>query len=196
MDQPRDARHEVPASAAAVLSAASAEAVVAASRDEPRRHDQTYKLLFSHPVAARSLVRDVLARDWSDELDMETLERFPTEHVDARLRRSLGDMAYRVWFKGGARSAVFLVEFQSSADENMALRMMEYATVALAFLNADPKRLDADRLLPLLVAHEVYTGPGRSTAKRNVRGAVRAAEGATSGKGEDREPSVARLRRG
>ena len=166
MDQPRDARYEVPASAA---SATSAEAVVAASRDEPRRHDQTYKLLFSHPVAARSLVRDVLARDWSDELDMKTLERFPTEHVDARLRRSLGDMAYRVWFKGGARSAVFLVEFQSSADENMALRMMEYATVALAFLHADPKRLDADRLLPLLVAHEVYTGPGRSTAKRNVR---------------------------
>ena len=111
----------------------------------------------------------MLARDWSDALDLETLERFPTEHVDAGLRRSMGDMAWRVWFKGRERSAVFLVEFQSSSDGEIALRMLQYATNALTFLKADRRVLDAGGVLPLLVAHEVYTGPRRSTAKRSVR---------------------------
>ena len=162
MDQPRDARNDASA------ASDSSDAPVAGSRG-PRRHDQTYKLLFAQPEAARSLTSDVLARRWSDELDMETLERFPTEHMDAELRRSLSDMAWRVWFKGGERSAVFLVEFQSSVDEDMALRMRQYVTDALNFLRADPRLLDADEFLPLIGAYEVYTGPGRSTAKRSVQ---------------------------
>ena len=126
MDQPRNAHNDASA------ASDSSDAPVADSRG-PRRHDQTYKLLFAQPEAARSLVRDVLARDWSDELDLETLTRLPTEHVDAGLRRSM------------------------------------YATEALKFLMADSRRLDAGEVLPLLVVHEVYTGPGRSTAKRSVR---------------------------
>ena len=152
MDQPRRAR----------------DAPAADPRDRPRRHDQTYKLLFSHPTAARSLIRDALARDWSGELDLETLERFPTEHVDAGLRRSMGDMAWRVGFKGRKRSAVFLVEFQSSSDKNMALRIQQYASATAMFLQTNPEHLDADGFMPLLVAYELYTGPGRSTAKRSV----------------------------
>ena len=144
-----------------------AEPGAAASR-EPRRHDQTYKLLFSHPLAARSLIEDVLARDWSDELDLDTLERFPTEHVDAGLHRSMSDMAWRVWFKGGQRSVVFLVEFQSLSDPSMAIRMLQYATAAAKFLHENPGLLDAGGVMPLLAAYELYTGPGRSTAKRSV----------------------------
>ena len=162
MDQPGNAR-DVPA------PSDSAEALGAEPRNPPRRHDQTYKLLFAQPEAAQSLIRDVLARCWSDELDMETLERFPTEHVDAALRRSLSDMAWRVWFKGGARSVVFLVEFQSSSDENMAWRMWQYVAEALKYLKANPKVLDRDEFLPLVGPYEVYTGPGRSTAERSVR---------------------------
>ena len=158
VDHPRNPRRDAPA-----------PSDPAASCDEPRRHDQTYKLLFSQPLAARSLIGDILARDWSDELDLETLERFSTEHVDAELRRSLSDMAWRVWFKGGKRSAVFLVELQSSVDPSMAMRMLQYATATAKFLQSDPGLLDADGVMPLLAAYEVYTGPGRSKAKRSVR---------------------------
>ena len=158
VDHPRNPRRDAPAPSAPP-----------ASCDEPRRHDQTYKLLFSQPLAARSLIGDILARDWSDELDLETLERFSTEHVDAGLRRSLSDMAWRVWFKGGKRSAVFLVEFQSSVDAGMAIRMLQYTTATAKFLQSDPGLLDAGGVMPLLAVYEVYTGPGRSKAKRSVR---------------------------
>ena len=159
---------DAPAPSDVAAPADVADPGAAASPDEPRRHDQTYKLLFSQPLAARSLIEDVLARDWSDELDLDTLERFPTEHVDAGLRRSMSDMAWRVRFKGRERSVVFLVEFQSSSDPNMAMRMLQYATVAAKFLHENPGLLDPDGFMPLLAAYEMYTGPGRSTAKRSV----------------------------
>ena len=170
-DAAPDAPDDAPAPSDVAAPAAPADVAepgAAASRDEPRRHDQTYKLLFSQPLAARSLIEDVLARDWSDELDLDTLERFPTEHVDAGLHRSMSDMAWRVWFKGRKRSVVFLVEFQSSVDPSMAMRMLQYATAAAKFLHENPGLLDAGGFMPLLAAYELYTGPGRSTAKRSM----------------------------
>ena len=171
MDHPRNPRPDAPAPStpdAPDAPADVAESGASAPRDEPRRHDQTYKLLFSQPLAARSLIEDVLAHGWSDELDLDTLERFPTEHVDVGLRRSTSDMAWRVWFKGGQRSVVFLVEFQSSSDPSMAMRMLQYGTAAAKFLYENPGLLDAGGFMPLLAAYELYTGPGRSTAKRSV----------------------------
>ena len=123
-------------------------------------------------------------------MDLETLERFPTEHVDAELRRSVGDMAWRVWFKGRSRSVVFLVEFQSSSDGNMAFRMRQYVTEALKYLKADPKVLDHDGFVPLVGPYEVYTGPGRSTAERSVRELFKLPGGAAGGAGADRGLSV------
>ena len=170
-DAAPDAPDDAPAPSDVAAPAAPADAAepgAAASREGPRRHDQTYKLLFSQPLAARSLIEDVLARDWSDELDLDTLERFPTEHVDAGLHRSMSDMAWRVWFKGRERSVVFLVEFQSSSDPSMAIRMLQYATAAAKFLHENPGLLDPGGVMPLLAAYELYTGPGRSTAKRSM----------------------------
>ena len=40
------------------------------------------------------------------------------------MQRRLGDCAWRVWFKDGRASVVFLVEFQSSVDGEMLFRAM------------------------------------------------------------------------
>ena len=37
-----------------------------------RRHDQSYKKLFSQPMAAAALIRDFAAKGWAHELDMTT----------------------------------------------------------------------------------------------------------------------------
>ena len=64
---------------------------------------------------------------------------------------------------------MFLVEFQSSSDRNIALRMWRYVREALKFVMANPRLLDRDGFLPLVGPYEVYTGPRRSIAKRSVR---------------------------
>ena len=101
-----------------------------AREPESRRHDQTYKLLFSHAPAAADLIRDFAAKGWSRALDLATLEPFPTESVSPDLRRRLGDCAWRASFKDGRASVVFLVEFQSSVDREMLFRTMGYSQAA------------------------------------------------------------------
>ncbi len=123
-----------------------------------RRHDQSYKKLFSQPRAAAALIRDFAAKDWAHELDMTTLQPFPTETVGPDLKRRADDCAWHVRCKNG-RSVVFLFEFQSSVDRDMALRMLRYTERVLSVLRSNKTLLDPDGALPLVLAFVLYNGP-------------------------------------
>ena len=143
----------------------------AASEPAPkryRRHDESYKQLFRDPRAATALIRDFAAKSWADELDMATLQPFPTETVGPDLKRRAGDCAWHVRFKDG-RSVVFLFEFQSSADRDMALRMLHYTAAALTTLRNNETLLDPDGALPLVLAFVLHKGRTRGTWPRRCR---------------------------
>ena len=123
-----------------------------------RRHDESYKKLFNVPLAAEVLIRDFAAKDWDHELDMTTLQPFPTETVGPDLKRQSGDCAWHVRFKDG-RSVVFLFEFQSSVDPDMALRMLSYTAAALTTLRSNKTLLDPGGATPLVVPNVLHTGP-------------------------------------
>ena len=143
------------------------------SRRERRPHDQTYKALFAHDVAIKSLIRDFLAAGGHDVLDLDTAELVPTETISPGLERRLADLAVRVWFKDSAASVVFLVEFQSSHDPGMALRTLGYATGAIEMLRANPKMLDPDGSVPLVLARVLHTGPEPWTAATSLAALTR-----------------------
>ena len=129
-----------------------------AQEPDSRRHDQTSKLLFSHPPAATDLVRDFAAKGWVHGLDLRAVEAFPTESVSADLKRRLGDCAWRVWFKGRRASVVFLVEFQSSVDHEMVFRTMDYSHGAHLVFHRNPGMLDPGGAMPHIVSVVVYSG--------------------------------------
>ena len=129
-----------------------------AQEPESRRHDQTYKLLFSHAPAATHLVRDFAAKGWSCALDLATLEPFPTESVSPDLRRRLGDCAWRAWFRDGRASVVFLVEFQSSVDREMLFRTMSYSQAAHLAFHRYPSLRDPGDAMPYTMSVVVYSG--------------------------------------
>jgi len=126
---------------------------------EHRRHDQTYKALFAHDIAIKSLIRDFLAVGSHDVLDLDTAELVPTETVSQGLERRLADFAVRVRFKDSDASVVFIVEFQSSHDPDMALRTLGYVTGMIEMLRANPAMLDPGDSVPLVLARVLYTGP-------------------------------------
>ena len=107
---------------------------------QPRRSDEASKRLFSHPRMVADLVR-LLGDPWVDGLDLDRLERLPTEHVADDLRARRADMPWWAPFKrdtawpAGA-GALFHVEFQSSPDAHMAERLLEY----VALLSRDLRR--------------------------------------------------------
>ena len=143
------------------------------SRPERRPHDQTYKALFAHDVAIKSLIRDFLAAGGHDVLDLDTAELVPTETISPGLVRRLADLAVRVWFKNSDASVVFLVEFQSSHDPDMVLRTLGYATGTIEMLRANPNMLDSDGSVPLVLARVLHTGPEPWTAATSLAALTR-----------------------
>lgn len=89
-----------------------------------RRHDETYKLLFSQPGAVEDLVRSFVGGDLGEELDFDTLDAMPSDLVSDDLVRRQADLLWRVRFRGKWLYLLILIEFQSKVDRFMALRIL------------------------------------------------------------------------
>lgn len=108
-------------------------------RERPARakHDASYKSFF----ARRRTVADTLrafAADLAGHLDFATLERMPASFVTHALGQRHADMLWRIRTTGGRSLYILiLIEFQSTVDRRMALRMMEYAAAIWMRLELD-----------------------------------------------------------
>ena len=89
-------------------------------------HDHSYKLLFSHPEMVADLLRGFVLEDWVKDLDFATLERVSGGYVADDLREREDDIVWRVRFGGGWLYVYLLIEFQSSVDHFMAVRVLAY----------------------------------------------------------------------
>ena len=95
--------------------------------------DPANKRLFSHPRMAADLIR-LLGDPWVDDLDLDRLERLPTEYVSNDLRNRRADLPWWAPFKPGTghpagAGVMFHIEFQSSPDAHMAERLLEYVAL-------------------------------------------------------------------
>jgi predicted transposase YdaD len=126
-------------------------------KGETPSHDRGYKLLFSHPTAVEELLRGFLQEDWSERLDFSTLERVGNSFVSEDLRERHGDLIWRLRVRGEADGWFYLyllLEFQSTSDPFMALRLLAYVSLLLEEIVRQEKLKPGDRLpavLPLVL---------------------------------------------
>ena len=95
--------------------------------------DPANKRLFSHPRMAADLIR-LLGDPWVDDLDLDRLERLPSEYVSNDLRTRRADLPWWAPFKPGTghpagAGVMFHIEFQSNPDAHMAERLLEYVAL-------------------------------------------------------------------
>ena len=95
--------------------------------------DPANKRLFSHPRMAADLIR-LLGDPWVADLDLDRLERLPSEYVSNDLRTRRADLPWWAPFKSGTghpagAGVMFHIEFQSSPDAHMAERLLEYVAL-------------------------------------------------------------------
>jgi len=124
-------------------------------------HDALYHRFFSDPAIVAQLLREFVAGPWLDGLDLDGLERLNTNfHADSGERRA-GDLVWRMPRQGGGDAYVMLLlEFQSTPDPWMALRMLVYAGLLWQHLIRE-KRLLPDGRLPPILPVVLYNGdPG------------------------------------
>ena len=62
-------------------------------------HDNSYKLLFSHPEMVRDLLVGFVEKPWIEQLDLTTLEKASGSYVADDLRDREDDVIWRVRFR-------------------------------------------------------------------------------------------------
>ena len=89
-------------------------------------HDTIYKLLFAHDRMIQDLLVGFLPDKWVAALDLESLEKMNGSYVTDDLRGRHGDAVWRIRWGEEWLYVYLLLEFQSSVDRFMALRIMVY----------------------------------------------------------------------
>ena len=89
-------------------------------------HDNSYKLLFSHAEMVRDLLLGFVREEWVQELDFSTLEKINGSYVSDDIRDRHDDIIWKVRWGKQWLYVYLLLEFQSTIDRYMPVRIMTY----------------------------------------------------------------------
>ena len=130
-------------------------------------YDAGYKLLFSHPEMVRDLLTGFVREAWVEDLDFDTLECLSGEHVADDLRQRHDDVIWRVKFSGEWLYVYILLEFQSTVDKFMAVRLMTY--IGLLYQDIIRKKhFSSSGRLPPVFPIVLYNGDDRWRAATEI----------------------------
>ena len=122
--------------------------------------DPHYKRLFSFPRMVEDLLRGFLPGEVLAEVDFSTLDKLPAEYVSDALLRRHGDCVWRVRRRGRWLYLLVLLEFQSTEEARMALRILGYTSLQYQEL-VRTGALDAGGRLPAVLPVVLYNGEAR-----------------------------------
>ena len=138
------------------------------NREQPP-HDTGYKSFFSNPEMVESLLRDFVPEEFVTELDFTTLERCSGSYVTDDLRERHDDVVWRVrWKRGSWCYALIIMEFQSTPDYWMALRIASYTALLLLDL-VKSKEIRGREGLPPVFPIVLYRGEKRWSGPQELR---------------------------
>ena len=130
-------------------------------------HDHAYKKLFSHPQMVEDLLRGFVKEDWVAQLDYPSLEKVSASYVSDDLREREDDLIWRVRWGSNWVYVYLLLEFQSTVDHHMAVRLLTYVGLLYQDL-IEAKQLLENRNLPPVLPVVLYNGGGRWTASQDI----------------------------
>ncbi len=130
-------------------------------------HDHSYKQLFSNPELVRDLLQGFVIEDWVKELDLDTLERVNGSYVSDDLREREDDIIWRVRLGDSWVYVYLLIEFQSTVDHYMALRLLTYLGLLYQDLQKSGSLLPDGKLPPVLPL-VLYNGQKKWNAATSI----------------------------
>ena len=139
-------------------------------------HDSSYKFLFSNPEFVRDLIIGFIPDDWIHTLDYETLKKVPGSYITDDFKQREDDIVWRVKVGSEWVYLYLLIEFQSSVDKYMALRMMVYVGLLYQDLIKRGEVL-ADGRLPPILPIVLYNGSQRWSAATDIADLIPAVPG-------------------
>jgi hypothetical protein len=122
------------------------------------------------------LLRGFVTTDWVRAVDLTTLERVHSSHISTDLREREDDILWRVRGQHSWLYIYLLLEFQSTVDTYMAVRIQTYVGLLYEGLIRSRQFTPAGKLPPV-VPIVLYNGRGRWTAAMNVEDLIEAMPG-------------------
>ena len=139
-------------------------------------HDNSYKLLFSHPEMVTDLLKGFVKEAWVDQCDFSTLERASGHYVTDDLRDREDDIIWKLRWGDQWLYIYLLIEFQSTNDHFMAVRMMGYLALMYQDLIRTEQLTTKDKLPPVLPI-VLYNGERRWKAPLHLDPLIHPAPG-------------------
>ena len=95
----------------------------------PTPYDAAWKLMFSFPVLLHDLLAEFVPRAWVEHLDLSESQDRSGNLVSNGLHQRHQDVVWEVPFRDGTGSVLVALEFQSTVDPTMAVRMLVYTAL-------------------------------------------------------------------
>jgi len=129
-------------------------------------HDYGYKILFSNVTIFRQLLETFVDQPWVKELDFSEAETVNSSFISKSYKKTESDIIYKLKLKNGKDVYVYvLLEFQSSVDRFISVRILNYLTSLYVSLIRSGKVQDR---LPPVFPILLYNGDPKWTAPDNV----------------------------
>jgi len=135
-------------------------------------HDAAYKSIFSHPEMVESLLREFVPSKYLEGIQFETLAPLKSDFVSDKLQKRFADSVWKVKCGGVTHFILVHLEFQSTVDTWMAVRMANYCTslwLELTKLSSTQETLTPEGMLPPILPIVLYIGAQKWTAKTSVK---------------------------
>ena len=136
--------------------------------EEKIKYDETYKRLFSNPKLVEELMRHFVSAELAEELDFESMESVETTTFSHELEKKENDKLLKLKRKaGGEVYLILMLEFQSSNDFSMPVRILNY--VARLYDEITKTQGEVQSLtLPAVFPVVLYNGKFNWTAKTSL----------------------------
>jgi predicted transposase YdaD len=87
-------------------------------------------MLFSEPRMVQDLLVSIFSEDWVKKLDFSTLEKPNKSYISKHLQKRENDIVWKVqWNKKEWLYLILILEFQSTVDQFMAVRLLSYISL-------------------------------------------------------------------
>jgi len=132
-----------------------------------KKHANAYKNMFSYKEVIRDLICGFVKQDWIKELDFDSLERVSDTFVTDDIRDREDDIIWRLRLGPSWLYVYLLIEFQSTVDNTMAIRIMTYIGLLYQDL-IKTKKVPSGEKLPPVLPIVLYNGALRWNAPVEV----------------------------
>jgi predicted transposase/invertase (TIGR01784 family) len=128
-------------------------------------HDNWYKRLFSDPHIVRDLLTGFVNEKFVETLDFSSIKKLNSSFVSEEFKNRESDVIYEIKSNGQSTYIYLLIEFQSTVDRFMALRMASYVFQFYQEVQKTTKCTTLQPVFPILI----YNGNDKWTAPDNFR---------------------------